>query len=69
MSPLLRLPVLPNDLKERLAKALAARSQISSSDLTAAELSTFTTACEEVFANVVEHEFYRGAYSSKEQPN
>jgi len=68
MNPLLRLPVLPADLKERLAQALAAGSQVTCSDLTEAELSTFTTACEEVLANVVEHEYYCGSYSSKEQP-
>ena len=68
MNPLLRLPVLPADLKERLAQALAAGTQITSSELTQEELTTFTSACEEVFANVVEHEFYCGAYSSKEQP-
>ena len=68
MNPLLRLPVLPADLKERLAQALAAGSRMTSSDLTEDELATFTTACEEVFANVVEHEFYCGHYSSNEQP-
>ena len=59
MNPLLRLPVLPTDLTKRLAQALAAGSQITSSDMTEAELSTFTTVCEEVFANVVEHEFFK----------
>ena len=68
MNPLLRLPVLPADLQERLAQAFAAGSTIKSSDLTDAELSAFTTACSEVFANVVEHKYYCGAYSSKEQP-
>ena len=68
MNPLLRLRVLPTDLTKRLAQALAAGSQVTSSDMTEAELSTFTAACEEVFANVVEHEFFCGAYSSKERP-
>ena len=68
MNPLLRLPVLPDDLQCRLAKALASSSKVTSADLSEDELVTFKTACEEVCANVVEHEFYCGAYSSKEQP-
>ena len=68
MNPLLRLPVLPDDLKGRLAEALASSSKVTSADLSEDEPITFKTACEEVFANVVEHEFYCGSYSSKEQP-
>ena len=37
-------------------------------DLSASELRAFTEACSEVFANVIEHEYYCGSYSSKEQP-
>ena len=59
MNPLLRLPVLPDDLKCRLAKALASSSKVTSADLSEDELVTFKTACEEVCANVVEHEFVR----------
>jgi hypothetical protein len=69
LNPLLRLPVLNDTLQ---AKLQLSWEQISSAacslQLTDEDLKHFKEACTEMFASVIEHEYYCGAYASKEQP-
>ena len=74
---LLRLPVLSEALTAKLGETLfrpsvadAASDGIAPTrvDLSADELAEFTTACREMYASVIDHEYYCGSYASKEQP-
>ena len=69
MSPLVRLPVLPQSLRSKIEASLQENSEgFSRVDMQEDELQEFTTACSEMFSSVVEHEYYCGSYASKEQP-
>ena len=68
LSPLARLPVLAATLREKLAPSAARASGTSNADLTDADREEFAAACSEMFASVIEHEYYCGAYASEEQP-
>jgi hypothetical protein len=69
LNPLLRLPVLHDALRAKLQLSLEQCSFLSCSlDLADEDLKHFKEACAEMFASVIEHEYYCGAYASKEQP-
>ena len=74
---LLRLPVLSEALTAKLGETLFRPSVADTAsdgiaptrvDLSADELAEFTTACREMCASVIDHEYYCGSYASKEQP-